>query len=151
MRRTPKVAKASFAFRLDSHGGVPVYRQIIDQVQAAVSAGVLAVGDQLPTVRQVAVDLVINPNTVARSYQELIREGILESRSGRGVFVAERRQVFSDLERNRRLQHVAEQLCHQAIMLGVELPEVLAVLEAQWKELQRNVRQIQTSEERNKK
>ncbi len=123
----------------------------MQQIHLSIAAGKLPIGAQLPAVRTLAEALVINPNTVARSYQELIREGILESRSGRGVFVAERRQVFSDVERDRRLQHVAEQLCHQAIMLGVELPEVLAVLEAQWKELQRNVRQIQTSEERNKK
>jgi len=60
-----------FAFRLDAHSGVPVYRQLIDQVQAAIASGALRVGVQLPTVRQVAVDLTINPNTVMRAYREM--------------------------------------------------------------------------------
>ena len=60
-----------FRFRLDSHSGVPVYRQMIDQVQGAIAMGVLRPGDQLPTVRLVAVELAINPNTVMRAYREL--------------------------------------------------------------------------------
>jgi GntR family transcriptional regulator len=73
---------------------VPIFRQIVQQIHRAVAVGKLSIGEQLPAVRTLAEELVINPNTVARSYQELIREGILESRSGRGVFVSERRQVF---------------------------------------------------------
>ena len=61
--------KSAFRFHLDLHTGVPVYRQIVDQVRGAVAAGNLAAGDQLPTVRQLAVDLEINPNTVVRSYR----------------------------------------------------------------------------------
>ena len=61
---TAQPAIGEFAFRLDAHSGVPVYRQLIDQVQAAVATGTLRTGDQLPTVRRVAVDLSINPNTV---------------------------------------------------------------------------------------
>ncbi|MGC1479525.1 MAG: hypothetical protein WA771_03400, partial [Chthoniobacterales bacterium] len=78
---------------------------------------------------------VINPNTVARAYQELVRSGVLESRSGRGVFVAERRQVFSDAEQRRRLQHAAEQLCHEALLLDTSLPELRALLDATWQDL----------------
>ncbi len=122
----------------------------MQQIQRAVSVGKLPVGSQLPAVRTLAEELVINPNTVARSYQELIREGVLESRSGRGVFVAKRRQVFSDPERVRRLEHAAEQLCHEAILLGSEMPEVRAILEAKWKELQRETRTIKTAEEKEK-
>ena len=62
---------ALFNFRLDARSGVPVYRQLIDQVQAGIASGNLASGDQIPTVRQVAVDLEINPNTVLRAYREL--------------------------------------------------------------------------------
>jgi GntR family transcriptional regulator len=130
---------------------VPIFRQIVQQVHRAIAVGKLAVGEQLPAVRTLAEELVVNPNTVARSYQELIREGILESRTGLGVFVVERRQVFSDAERERRLQHAAEQLCHEAILLGSALPEVRAVLEAKWKELQRDTRTIETPAERKKK
>jgi len=65
------ITQTPFRFRLDSSSGVPVYRQLIDQVQAGIATGVLTLGHQLPTVRQVAVDLAINPNTVMRAYREL--------------------------------------------------------------------------------
>ncbi|MGH9672243.1 MAG: GntR family transcriptional regulator, partial [Bryobacteraceae bacterium] len=63
------MTKTVFSFRLDTKSGVPVYRQLIDQVQAGIASGALGVGDQLPTVRHVAVDLAINPNTVLRAYR----------------------------------------------------------------------------------
>jgi GntR family transcriptional regulator len=116
---------------------VPIFRQIMHQIQRAVATRALRVGDQLPAVRSLAETLVINPNTVARAYQELIREGLLESRSGRGVFVAERRQVFSEAEQARRLRLLAEQLCHEAAFLGAPWSEVSALLETTWKQLQR--------------
>lgn len=115
---------------------VPIFRQIMHQIQRAVAGRSLQVGEQLPAVRSLAETLVVNPNTVARAYQELIREGLLESRSGRGVFVAERRQVFSQAEQSRRLRHLAEQLCHEAALLGTAWPEVSALLETTWKQLQ---------------
>jgi GntR family transcriptional regulator len=141
----------SLVFSISPASDVPLFRQIMQQIHRAVAVGRLQVGEQLPAVRILAEELVINPNTVARSYQELIREGILESRSGRGVFVTERRQIFSDRERTRRLQHAAEQLCHEAILLGSGLPDVRAILDAKWKELQREAHNIETSEERKKK
>jgi GntR family transcriptional regulator len=141
----------SLSFSISPASDVPIFRQIMQQIHQAVAAGKLQVGEQLPAVRTLAEELVINPNTAARSYQELMREGILESRSGRGVFVAERRQVFSDVERVRRLQHAAEQLCHQAIMLGSGLAEVRAILEAKWEELQRQTHTMETGQERKKK
>jgi GntR family transcriptional regulator len=103
VKRNGKIEVASFAFRLDSHSGVPVYRQLIDQVQAAVAAGVLAAGDQLPTVRQVAVDLVINPNTVLRAYREMEIRGTLDTQQGSGTFVADRKIEYSKSERERQL------------------------------------------------
>jgi len=141
----------SLSFSISPASDVPLFRQIMQQIHRAVAVGRIQVGEQLPAVRILAEELVINPNTVARAYQELIREGILESRSGRGVFVTERRQIFSDPERARRLQHAAEQLCHEAILLGSGFPEVRAVLDAKWKELQRETRSVETSEERKKK
>jgi len=141
----------SLTFSISPASDVPLFRQITQQIHRAVAVGKLPVGEQLPPVRLLAEELVINPNTVARSYQELIREGVLESRSGRGVFVSERRQVFSDSERQRRLQFASEQLCHEAILLGVSLPEIRSVLDAKWKELQRETRTVETSDERKKK
>ena len=140
----------SLSFSISPASEVPIFRQIVQQVQRAASTGQLKVGEQLPAVRSLAEILVVNPNTVARSYQELIRDGVLESRSGRGVFVAERREVFSREERERRLGHAATQLCHEAILLGTGLPEVRTILETAWKLLQRQSRTVQTSEERKK-
>ena len=76
-------------FRLPQSSGVPVYLQLMEQLRHAVETGVLREGDQLPTIRKVAHDLVVNPNTVARAYRELEHEGILELRHGTGAFVKE--------------------------------------------------------------
>ena len=140
----------SLSFSISPASEVPIFRQIVQQVQRAVSTGQLKVGEQLPAVRSLAEILVLNPNTVARSYQELIRDGVLESRSGRGVFVAERREVFSRQECDRRLDHAATQLCHEAILLGVELPEVRTLLEAAWKQLQRQSHPVKPTQEKKK-
>ena len=75
-------------FMVDSKSGVPFYRQIIEQVKFAISRGDLKSGDQLPTMRQLAVDLAINPNTVARAYRELQSDGVLETVRGTGLAVA---------------------------------------------------------------
>jgi GntR family transcriptional regulator len=127
----------SLVFSLSAASDVPIYRQIVQHIRRAVSLGQLERGDQLPAVRVLAESLVVNPNTVARAYQELIRDGVLESRSGVGVFVAKKsHQMFSDAERKRRLEHAVEQLLHEALLLDIPLPDVHASLEDQWKTLQ---------------
>src|SRR5579871_2182104 len=95
-----------FHFRLDAHSGVPVYRQLIDQVQAGIASGALASGHQLPTVRQVAVDLAINPNTVLRAYRELEIRGVLDTQQGTGTFISDRKPQRNDGERDRRLDQL---------------------------------------------
>jgi GntR family transcriptional regulator len=74
--------------RLSSSSGVPVYLQIIEQVKHAIATGAVNAGEQLPSVRQMAEDLLINPNTVARSYRELEQEGIIELKHGAGAFIS---------------------------------------------------------------
>jgi GntR family transcriptional regulator len=74
-------------FRLDRHSGLPVYRQVIDQVRQALRLGILRPGDQLPTVRDVVEQIAINPNTVHRAYLELEQQGLIEGQPGRGTFV----------------------------------------------------------------
>lgn len=91
---------------LDLRSGVPVYRQIIDQIMVSVAAGTLAAGDQLPTVRQLAVDLAINPNTVIRAYREMEIRGVLETHQGSGTFVADRPVPANDAERQRRMNQL---------------------------------------------
>jgi GntR family transcriptional regulator len=72
---------------VDPRSGVPIYLQIIEQVKRSVALGVLQDGEQLPTVKQLAMDLTVNPNTVARAYRDLEREGVIETAPGRGSFV----------------------------------------------------------------
>jgi GntR family transcriptional regulator len=74
-------------FHLDPHSGVATYLQIVQQVKEALRLGVLDVGDQLPTVREVVAGLAINPNTVAKAYRDLERQGLVVARQGRGTFV----------------------------------------------------------------
>jgi GntR family transcriptional regulator len=87
-------------FRLPQSSGVPVYLQLMEQLRHAIETGALREGDQLPTIRKVAGDLVVNPNTVARAYRELEHLGILELRHGTGAFVKEspegRRRVLGN-------------------------------------------------------
>jgi GntR family transcriptional regulator len=123
-----KTGAVAFAFRLDSHSGVPVYRQLIDQVQAAVAAGVLAVGDQLPTVRQVAVDLVINPNTVLRAYREMEIRGTLDTQQGSGTFIADRKIEYSKGERERQLGQLVGEFVSRAGSAGFTVEQLVKAL-----------------------
>ena len=96
-------------FYLDLKSGLPVYRQIIDQVHAARASGAIGPGDRLPTVRQLAVDLSINPNTVVRAYRELELTGALTTHQGTGTFLTDQKIEQSGAEKERRLdQLVAE-------------------------------------------
>jgi len=113
-----------FSFRLDPESGVPVYRQIIDQVLAAVAAGRLPAGEQLPTVRQVAVDLAINPNTVVRAYRELEIRGMLETQQGTGTFVATQEVKEGEGERRRRLGQLVAEFVARAGGAGFTVAEL---------------------------
>ena len=128
MKRNGKIEAVAFAFRLDSHSGVPVYRQLIDQVQAAVAAGVLTAGDQLPTVRQVAVDLVINPNTVLRAYREMEIRGTLETQQGSGTFIADRKIEYSKGERERQLGQLVGEFVSRAGAAGFTVEQLVKAL-----------------------
>ncbi len=126
----------SLVFSIQPASDIPIHRQIAQHIRLALVQERLRLGDQLPAVRTLAEDLVVNPNTVARAYQDLIRDGLLESRSGVGVFVSERRQVFSKAERVRRLAEAARPLLLEALILDFTLPEFQAALAAHWHDLQ---------------
>lgn len=115
-------------FAIDAKSGVPFYRQIIDQVQFAIGNGVLAPGDRLPTVRQLAVNLKINPNTVARAYQELEIKGVLATQMGTGTFVADSKVEISALERQRMLDQICTELLARASSYGFTVGEVFEAL-----------------------
>ena len=123
-------------FNINTGSNTPIYKQITDQARLAVAAGRLAAGDPLPSVRALAEELVVNPNTVARAYAELIREGLLESRAGRGVFITRKRKVFSRAEGWRRLEPLLDALVGEAMALDFTPEELRKAFEeklGQWK------------------
>ena len=111
-------------FELDLHSGVPVYRQIIDRVHSARAAGTLNGGDRLPTVRQLAVDLSINPNTVLRAYRELELTGVLTTHQGTGTFAADTKIERTDAERERKLDQLVAEFVARAGREGFTVKEL---------------------------
>lgn len=115
----------SFQITITTGAGTPIYRQIVEQVRLGVAAGGLAPGDSLPSVRSLADRLVINANTVAKAYAELVRDGVLESQQGLGFFVAnKKRQVYSRAERLRRLNQALDAFVHEAVFLDFSADEI---------------------------
>ena len=114
---------------IDLKSGVPFYRQIIDQVKAAMATETIGPGDRLPTVRQLAVDLSINPNTVSRAYTELELTGLVETQMGSGTFVGNRRVEQDDLERRRLLDQICQEFLSRASTHGFTLEEIVDNLE----------------------
>ena len=128
MKRNTDLETAEFTFRLDGHSGVPVYRQLIDQVQGAIAAGVLRPGSQLPTVRLVAVELAINPNTVLRAYREMEIRGILDTQQGTGTFIADNQVEPSKEERERVLAQLVGEFVSRAGSAGLTVIELIEAL-----------------------
>src|ERR1700691_4755002 len=132
--KTPTPFRRPFAFRLDMRSGVPLYRQLIDQVQAAIAMEALIPGDQLPTVRQLAVDLEMNPNTVVRAYREMEIRGILDTQQGTGTFVAQQKIERDAVERARGLEQLVEEFAAKAGAGGFNLEELMMALRDRWAE-----------------
>ena len=112
-------------FTIDLHSGVPVYRQLIDQVRSGIASGSLTAGDQLPTVRQLAVDLAINPNTVMRAYRELELGGLLETHQGTGTFISNRKLEKNSAERERQLAQMAGEFAARTGAAGFSLEDLI--------------------------
>ena len=113
-----------FSPRVDPASGEPLFAQIVGAVKQAVATGRLAAGDRLPSVRELARELVINPNTIAKAYQALDAEGVTLSRHGAGTFVAERRVVLAADEQRRRLRDGLASLLTDAVHLGLREADV---------------------------
>lgn len=103
--------------RISQEDGTPIYQQVVNQIKLLVSSGRLVEAEQLPAVRKLAQQLLINPNTVARAYRELESEGVVESRRGSGVFVSGGKSPLSRTERNRRLNERIDALLAEAVQL----------------------------------
>ena len=112
-------------FRLDPKTGIPFYRQIIDQIKFGIAGGRLKVGEQLPTVRSLAVDLKVNLNTVAKVYKELEIQKILETQQGSGTFVNESRVHISQKERTDKLREICNEFTSIAFTYGFSVKDIV--------------------------
>src|ERR1700735_1330338 len=121
-------SKSAFRMLLHLHTGVPIYRQIIDQVRGAIASGNLAAGDQLPTMRQLAVDLAINPNTVVRAYRELELGGLIETHQGTGTFIGAQKMKRADAQRERQLTQIVADCVSRAGAAGFTIHELIEEL-----------------------
>ena len=119
----------AIAITLDAKSGVPFYKQIILQVEMAIAGGRLVQGDQLPTVRSLAVELKINPNTVARAYSQLEIRGIVTTQQGTGTFVSDQKVEVSEIERERVLAELTRSFVAQAASYGLGIPDLLRSLQ----------------------
>jgi GntR family transcriptional regulator len=119
---------ADFNIRLDHHSGVPIYRQIIEQIRYAIARRELKPGRQLPTVRQLAVDLSVNPNTVIKAYKELEIRGNLETQQGTGTFISDAEVSIDDDEKARLLEGLCRDVVGRAGSYGVAVDELIVAL-----------------------
>ncbi len=115
-------------FVLDYSSGVPVYRQIIDQIRFGIASGQLKLGEQLPTVRALAVELKVNLNTVSKAYKELEIKEILETQQGSGTFINKTEHVVPDKELDDKLKEICIQFSSVALSYGFSLDEVMREL-----------------------
>jgi GntR family transcriptional regulator len=115
-------------FQVDPTTRMPIYRQLMDQIRLAVARGRLKPGSRLPSVRVLSRELVVNPNTIARVYTELEREGVLNTRPGLGVFVAEPQADLSAVARRQRLGEIIDGFLTDAVHLGFSADEVLSAV-----------------------
>jgi GntR family transcriptional regulator len=114
--------------RLDGDTGVPYYLQVVQQVKRLVASGAIAPGDQLPTVRDMASDLVLNPNTVAKAYQELERDGVVETRRGLGTFACAPTNPLTIQERTSAVAAFLKKALVEAEQLAIAPAEVARLL-----------------------
>lgn len=132
---------ATFNLQITTGSGTAIYRQIVEQVRLAVATRALTAGDAMPSVRGLAERLLVNANTVAKAYGELVREGVLDSRQGLGFFVAEKRQIYSKAERLRRLRLALDGFIREAVFLDFSDDEIRQAVDEELAALDRAPRQ----------
>jgi len=115
-------------FHVDTGSRLPIYQQLVQQIREALARGELQPEAALPSVRQLSRELVVNPNTVARAYTELERDGLLVSRPGRGIYVAQPRNDLTRAARDRRLTEQLDRWLTEAVHLGYSADQVLRLV-----------------------
>jgi GntR family transcriptional regulator len=132
--------------RIESSSGVPITRQIMDQVRAQCATGALAAGERLPSVRELARELAVNQNTILKVYERLSAEGLLEMRHGSGTFVSEEMQQGGIEAQRKLLEEEAERFAHRAASLGLSAEQAASLVEEAFGGLQwRGVRTTPSS------
>lgn len=119
------------SLRIDPAAPEPLFEQIGQRVKESVAAGLMAPGDRLPSVRELARELAINPNTVARAYEALERDGVIVRRQGSGCFVTEQTSPLRDDERAKRLAEQARRLVTEAFHLGFDAADIESAVSAE--------------------
>jgi GntR family transcriptional regulator len=115
-------------FKLDLKSGVPFHRQIVDQIRYGIASDRLMPGEQLPTVREMAVNLQVNPNTVRKAYSELEILGILDTQQGTGTFVSDQQVEIGEAEKQRMLGQICDELVARGHQYGFTLKEIVTHL-----------------------
>ena len=116
-------------FKLDLKSGVPFHRQIVDQIRYGIASDRLMPGEQLPTVRELAVHLSVNPNTVRKAYSELEILGILDTQQGTGTFVSHQQVEIGEAEKERMLSQICDELVARGNQYGFTLKEIVTQMQ----------------------
>ena len=115
--------------QINPNSGVPVYRQVMDQIKYYVASGLLAPGAQLPSIRSLATSLAVNPTTIVKAYTELQHGGVVEMKQGKGAFVAESAGQLSEAQLTQALKQLARQLAIEAAQMGASAEMVMKVVQ----------------------
>lgn len=119
-------------YQIDPHSGLPVYRQVMDQTKHYIASGALVAGDQLPSIRELATRLSVNPATIVKAYNELQNEGVMEIKQGKGAFVSDGLPEKEIPGRRLQVSRIARQLAVESQQLGMPLDEALGLVEDEW-------------------
>jgi GntR family transcriptional regulator len=121
--------------QIDPHSGVPVYRQVMDQIKYYVAAGTLRQGDSIPSIRVLAKEMSVNPTTIVKAYSELQHEGVVELKQGKGVFVSGGGPAMSKGEQKKNIGRLARQLIISASQMGADAETIRECLDSELKQM----------------
>ena len=124
------ITEPQISFSLDPANGVPIYRQIIQQIEYAILSERMRPGDRLPTIRSLAVDLKTNPNTIAKAYGELEIRGVLATQVGSGTYISDKKPIAEDDSLNRKIHEVLGRFMQEMRSLGVDKRELVKLISA---------------------
>ena len=124
--------------RLDHQSGEPIYRQIVEQIKFKTASGQLKAGERLPSIREMAKDLKINPRTVVKAYEELQAAGLVVRRQGQGVFITDSQATLPVRVRHKAIEDLARRLLAEAARMGADGEEVQEILKQVWESMRRD-------------